>query len=591
MGKIWISLVIVTIVTLLLLQIPSAFCTDSKLPLGKRPKQGGTLVIGVSQMEPAHLNVMAGGATNAEMWGNSIFSQLTAMSADHKTILPDLAESWDMSPDGKTYTFHLRRDVKWHDDVPFTSDDVLFTFQQIIKEKLPAISLLRGVVDMTAPDKYTFVLTLEKASTPFLQLFSMSRHDYMIHIMPKHLYEKTGIRDSPQNLRPIGTGPFRLSEYVKGSHVVLVANKDYYGEGPNIDKIIFKSGISVPSLMAQLEAGEVHNFLDQPIAATDIQRLQNLPKLRVLFWDSGNPARIKFNMNRPPTNDLRVRKALSMILDRAEINTKVYLGSCAPYDTAFPAFYGDYYNPNAKYPAKDVEAAKRLLDEAGYPVKADGKRFSLKFVIGQVMRLPEAALIFAEQLKQVGIDAKVESIDWATFTAQVLQKDDPDFDVSMDGGVTVSGPWELAAHLKTKAKDGIRNIMGYSVSRLDALFDSALTEPDPKKVKDMYYEIQDIILRDLPVTNMFYYTYPKAVASDWHDFWFEFDSAGKRTGEYNWNTVWWDGGTAPVLTATTTERPPVAPTPFESYLVPAVAVIVILVACAAFLFRRKRKTP
>ena len=212
-----------------------------------------TLVLSMSY-EPKFLNVNYDSDLGAPYQNMNIYSKLITYSYINAELHSDLAESWDISEDGLTYTFHLRQDVKWHDGQPFTAADVVWTIEDILREGSAAVSykMISDIDTITAPDDFTVVITLKQPNSAFLANVASY---YGFNILPRHLYEGTDVRANPHNLAPVGTGPFKFAETVPGSHTVMVANPDYFGEGPYVDVLVFRTIPNLATAISALEAG------------------------------------------------------------------------------------------------------------------------------------------------------------------------------------------------------------------------------------------------------------------------------------------------------------------------------------------------
>ena len=169
---------------------------------------------------------------------SQIYSRLVEFERGGTTVVPGLAESWTISPDGKTYTFNLEPKAKWHDGKPLTSEDVIYTAMEFLPLTHPRAKAIFGRCEsITAPDAHTVVFKLKEPFGPFIGAFDISN----LPVMPKHIYAGTDVVKNPANLNPIGSGPFKLKEWVRGSHIHLVRNDDYFKPGlPYLDAIIYR---------------------------------------------------------------------------------------------------------------------------------------------------------------------------------------------------------------------------------------------------------------------------------------------------------------------------------------------------------------
>ncbi len=458
------------------------------------PKKGGTLII-AHWGDPITFNPDAKIDDAGSGIHGCIFSRLVALDTDYN-VIPDLAESWEISDDGLTYTFHLRKGVKWHDGHPFTAADVVWTYKQIMSHKeAPANRHFAPVESIEAPDDYTVVMKLKEPSAPLLGFLAW----YGIYIMPKHLYDITengspvDWLNNPHNQNPIGTGPFKFVEWVKGDHVTLVKNPDYFMGEPYLDKIVFKI---IPDENTALQAflnGEAD--YDGNVSNAQIDTLKKIPGV-VVFQKPG-PSRyyMGFNVGRreSPFHNKKVRFAVAHALNRKEIFEKaIKYGKVAEgfYTPAIPWAF----NPNAKIPDYNPELAEKMLDEAGYPRKEDGWRFEVNLVYFQGQEWRDMSTIIKEQLAKVGIKVKLEEYEIAAYIEKVLKAGD--FDLTVLDGFQGPDPDNLKLRVGT---GGDINVMGYSNPEVDKLLEKAAKLTDKNERAKLYFKVQEILAQDLPI--------------------------------------------------------------------------------------------
>jgi len=421
----------------------------------------------------------------------NIMSKLVDFSADLQ-IIPDLAESWEISDDGLKYVFHLVKNVKWHDGKPFSADDVVWTIESLQKNHGYGEAAVKSVSSVRALDKNTVEFTLKEPNSSFLA--DIARR-YGFTILPKHKYDDgEDPRKNPCNWAPIGTGPFKFVSLVPGSYVEMEANKDYFKGVPAIDKLVFKFYPDMSSASAALEAGDIDAMASSP-PFTDATRLQGDPAFKVGIRPTEIPVWLAFNLSRKPFNDVKVRQALGYAINRDEINKLVYQGLLKPADTVYISSIAWACNPNAKQPPFDRKKAEALLDEAGYPRKNGGIRFTCTYTgfKAAVWGAKEIGDVLKSQLAKVGIDLKLEYLDYAVFSEKILAK--RDFDISWSGGPHGPDPQTFSDFVGT---NGNRNAMGYSNVEVDNLFRQARLSPKTEVQKAAYYRIQEIIAADLP---------------------------------------------------------------------------------------------
>lgn len=460
---------------------------------GTTPKKGGTMVIAYWG-DPISFNPDAKIDDAGSGIYGCIFSRLVALDADYN-VIPDLAKSWEVSKDGLTYIFHLRKGVKWQDGQPFTAADVVWTFDQIMSHKeAPAHAHFVRVKSIEAPNNYTVVIKMKKPYSPFLGFLAW----YGTYIMPKHLYDitKNGSPvdwlNNPHNQKPIGTGPFEFVKWVKGAYVMLKKNPDYFLGEPYLDKIVFKE---IPdqntALQTFLNGGADY---DENTNVAQLGILRKAP--HVVVYTKPSPSRyyLAFNVGRrkSPFHDKKVRFAVAYALNRKDIFDKAI-----KYGKVAEGFYTPAvawaYNPNAKIPDHNIQLAKKLLDEAGYPVK-NGIRFKATLVYFQGQVWSDMATIIKEQLAKIGIKVKLEEYEIATYIQKVLKAGD--FDLTLLDGFQGPDPDNLTLRVGT-GKD--INVMGYSNPEVDKLLSEGSQVVNTKERAKYYFKVQTILSQDLPI--------------------------------------------------------------------------------------------
>lgn len=479
---------------------------------------GGTLVVALSYA-PKFLNV------NYEFDGGNYFIVPNIMDKliDVDTafnLIPGLAETWEVSSDGLQYTFHLAQGVKWHDGVPFTAADVVWTVESLIQESGYGVSAVKGVNQVEALDDYTVRFTLDQVNSAFLQALAVR---YGFFILPKHLYEGTDPRTNPQNWAPVGTGPFKFEELVPGSSVSLVANKEYFKGQPSLDRLIFRNFPNISSAVAALEAGEVGFLASSPAFAEGV-RLMSVPGISVALVPSETAVWLAFNLREAPLDDLRVRQAIAHAIDRDQINQLVYQSLLKPADTVYISIIEGAWNADAKQPNLDLAAAEALLDEAGYPRGANGIRFKLSYSGFQasLWGAREIGEVLRANLARIGIDLETEFYDFAVYAERIQQNHD--FDLAWSGGP--HGP-DPSAFANFVASYGNRNVMGYSNSRVDELFTLAASTAVRDESNHYYQEIQQIVADDLPRLTLLEWSWMNPYQAKYSGFWWEEGSLGK----------------------------------------------------------------
>lgn len=292
---------------------------------------------------------------------------------------PQLAQSWSVSPDGKSYTFKLRPNVKWHDGKPFTSADVRFTVLEVLKKLHPrGRSSFAKVVDVETPDALTAVIKLSQAAPPMLTALASGYESPMV---PKHLFEGTDIAANPYINKPVGTGPFVFKEWQKGSHIVLERNPGYWRAGkPALQRIVFRVINDASARAAGLESGELQIGALSPVPLTDLARLAQNPALSIETrgYAYMSPFMLmEVNIRRPPLNDVRVRQAIAHAIDRQRMTQIVWMGYGKPAVSPIPSSVTTFHSTDIPKYEFNPDKAKKLLDEAGLKPGAGGWRFKI----------------------------------------------------------------------------------------------------------------------------------------------------------------------------------------------------------------------
>lgn len=478
------------------------------------PKRGGTLVIAL-EGEPANLagSFMVG--TMYDMPGNNLFPGLVRLTLDFK-IEPRLAERWTISDDGRTYTFYLNKKAKWHDGKPVTAEDVEYSFNEIICKIQPRArkTYCPNIESAKAVDKHTFVLTLKEPYQDLLRIIGAG--GLAFKLLPKHIYAGTDPKKNPANMEPVGFGAFKFKKWVRGSHIELVRNDDFFIKGkPYLDRIIIQFLPDEASRLLAFENGEV-DFLHSYILPHDqIARFRKDPRFKIVPHGIDCMAVNEFlllNHRNQYLKDVRVRRAIFHAIDRKEVQEKSLFGEGKVAKSHINSNIVWCYTDKFDTYQYDVGKANKLLDEAGFRRGSDGKRFSLRISAASGRPFEgRSAEVIRDQLKAVGIDAKVEIFDRATFIERTFRK----WDFDMSHQLFVTGPSPSLAvtsryHTKQIIKAPFVNGMGYSNLELDNIFDTEYKELDAAKRKQMWIRAQEILMRDLPGIPL--YEVPNVVA-------------------------------------------------------------------------------
>lgn len=469
------------------------------------PKRGGTLIIALENEPPALVPFLTTD-TPTFIVADNIFNALILLD-DNLQPKPDLAKSWTVSPDGLVYTFQLVENAKWHDGKPVTAADVEFTFNELIAKYHPrAGTWWPNVASAKATGPYTFEFRLKTPYVPFLTMLGSVLSSSAL-IMPKHIYEGTDPKTNPYNQKPIGSGPFKFSKWEKGGYVELARNDSYWREGkPYLDRVVLQIMPDAAARFLAFERGEV-DFLHWYIVPYDqLAKLRKDKRFKLL--QKGDAAATNgfmlMNHRNAALKDIRVRQALAYGINRDTLVQRSLFGEAKVAHSHVSSNVKWAFTPEYDYKF-DPEKANKLLDEAGFPRKADGKRFPLRlfWAAGRDYE-GRASEVVKDNLAQLGIDVTVQTFDRPSFTDRVYRQ--WDFDLAMQLFTTGPDPTisvNARYHTKQILKVPFVNAMGYSNPKTDEMFDAEYKIADPAKRTEMWHQIQKQLLTDLPALPLF----------------------------------------------------------------------------------------
>jgi len=458
-----------------------------------------------------------------------VFSGLTRLGPEGEA-LPDLAESWEISEDGLTYTFHLRRDVTWDDGVAFTAEDALFTYELLADPDLPSDPTLRQLwrqVSCSAPDELTLLCELPEPFAPFLAHTT-------IGLLPKHVLEgATGatIADSPFNQAPVGTGPFRLAQ-LDQTKAILRANPTYYGEPPALDKIEPTSNGEPPALdeiefhfypdpstaAAALSRDEVQGLLLGPAASQeDFALLTSTPGLRAYTANRTAYTILFLNNSQPPFDDKALRQAVALSINVDDIIGKLLGGRAVRADS--PIVPGTWaYNPQLEPQPRDLKKAASLLDEAGWQMtdsgirQKKGKELRISLMTDQDPLRIALAQEIANQLAETGIQVTVAPQDSGDLVQKFLVPHQ--YQAAIFGWDPGPDPDPYPAWHSSEVKPDGANLAGYQSEDADRVIEEARQTTDLDKRQALYYTFQQKFQEDVPSVLLYYPVFTYFVAEE-----------------------------------------------------------------------------
>ena len=444
------------------------------------------------------------GAVQNLMVNKVLFSQLVKYDKANFTPVPDLAEKWDISADGLSWTFNLRKGVTWHDGKPFSSDDVKFTLELYKDAKVNSIlrSGMEPISAIETPDPNTVVIKTAEKFSSLPELLC-----YLAFMLPKHLLEGKDASKPVEEFinNPIGTGPFKFGEHVRGDHFTTVANESFYFGKPLIDQVIYKVIPDVNTTVAQVRTGELDIAF---IGTSHLDALKGAQNVRIDEANQMDMRHVGGNEKHPRVGkwfqDKRVRQAISYAIDRNQIIEAVTQNRAYPIVGPIPPFLSTWVNQNLQPWPYDPDRAKKLLGEVGFKpgaggvLELDGEpfRFTMSSDKGQPDR-DQTGLIVQQNLKDVGIDAQIEQLDFNSYMGK--WRVNREFEVVNWYYVTPATP-DLTAYWST---GGSTNEWAYSNPEVDRLFKEARTVFETDQRKAVYDKIQELLHEDQPVAFLY----------------------------------------------------------------------------------------
>lgn len=479
---------------------PAATTAPAAKPAaGGTPRRGGTAIVAVDA-DPETLNLAATTGYSAGDVGSKIFEGLVWLDTDIQAK-PALATSWEITPDGKTYTFKLRQGVKWHDGRDFTAADVKFTFEQLLAKLHPRTrTTLQRLESIETPDPLTVVMKLKDAYAPFL----LQQTAFDAPILPKHLYETGDPATNPANQAPVGTGPFKFAEWNRGSNLKVVRNDQYWDQGkPYLDAIVFQVIPQGPNRSTGLETGEIDFVVDFYLPKADVGRLNSNQQLQSKLGQ-GFPA-IDFMMMNTRTEALarkEARQAIALVVNRELLVQQAMNGLGRPGVGAFGNGFRWLVNEDVTYQKKyplDVEKARSLLQQAGVAPNT-----TLRMVYDPARpQFASGSQIIRDNLRQIGLNVELQPLERSVMIQKVFIEHQ--YDLTLQSFVS-SGDPSIGYHrlyITTNAPTQFTNQSGYSNPRVDELLQRAAVAPNQAERAAAYKEAQVILNEDLPSLVLF----------------------------------------------------------------------------------------
>lgn len=485
-----------TLIVIALLTAISHAQTKAKPKVEPKPVSGGSLTI-AQGVEPPGLDPST--ATSAAIprvvYGN-VLEGLVRIDRDGK-IIPALASEYKISKDGKEYTFLLKKGVKFHDGKAFEAEDVKFTFERLMDPNItiPNRKYYNDIEAVDLIDPHTVKFKLKNVNSMFL--FNLARPDSII------INKQTADR---LKTAPVGTGPFKFVEWVRGDRIHLEKFAAYHRKGlPYLDKVTFKFIGDPSAQIASLKAGDV-DVIGYDVSPENALLLEKDPKFKVLNGYTTTEVILSTNQTRKPFDDVRVRRAMAHAIDRSALIKGAMSGYGVPIGSHMDPGNPYYIDLTSAYPYNPAKA-RQLLAEAGYPNGFEA-----------VIKVPErfayakrSGEILTDMLAQVGIRLKIELTEWGQWIDRVFRN--ADFDLTVIGHAE---PFDIDIYANPKY------YFRYDNPKFQETLKKAEMEPDPKLRRDLYIALQKMISED--AVNGFLFVLPslptmkKEVMNWWKDY-------------------------------------------------------------------------
>jgi peptide/nickel transport system substrate-binding protein len=447
----------------------------------------------VIEFSPTNLDPRIGTDAQSERIDELIFDSLVRRD-EHFNMRPWVAERWEI-PDPRTYIFHLRRDVRFHDDRPLTARDVKWTLDTVRDGSLITLktTTYKLIDRVEAQDDFTLVIHLSEPDGTLLYNLSEGAFGIVPFGSGKQF-----------SGHPIGSGPFRFVRNDPDSQVVLDRNDSYWGEHARVAQVRFAVVPDETTRALELRKGSADIAPSQSLSADTVGTLRRDPQLEVEQQPGTVLAYLAFNLRDPVLKDVRVRQALAHAIDRRSILDYLFGGEGRLADSVLPPQHWAYSSDGPHY-AYDPAQANSMLDAAGYPRGKDGTRFHLLMKIStstESSRLMAAVL--QQQLRKVGIALDIRSFEFATFYSDVNKGSFQLYSLRWIGGNEDPDIFYYAFHSSSfPPKHANRSY--YVNPEIDRLIDEGRATLDQERRKQIYARVQQVLARDLPYINLWYF--------------------------------------------------------------------------------------
>jgi len=494
---------------LAMLAVVASACTSAVRTQSGPGGAADVLRVATGQFDNLNTVLSGGGSSTylSYIWGAYL------LDADDKNqVQPELATeiptvaNGGISKDGLTITFHLRHGVRWQDGVPFDANDVVFTWRLIMDPRTNVVTRLGydKVASMTAVDPYTVRVRLKERFAPaVVSLFGPG--EVPMPVLPRHLLATVpDINKAAYNDKPVGTGAFTIEHYDAATGVTLLANRDYWRGPPKLRRLDFVIVSDANTVLVMLRTGELDAAR---VVGEHALELSKAPGLRVIHQAAPEDLYLSFNTKHPPLDNVRVRRAIAMGVDRAFFLRAFQYGWGALAATDQPP-YSPWNDPHAVMPPYDVAAAGRMLDAAGWHLDAsgyrskNGKRLSLEFAY-ITQRQPDVkfAPFFENEMKTIGVALTLKPYEYNLYYAQKADGgilEGGKYDIALTGWVLGADPDDSTLWMCDQEPPYGYNTSFYCDPRIDAAEHEALQSYDFAARRAAYWKVQELLAEDVP---------------------------------------------------------------------------------------------
>jgi len=457
-------------------------------------------------LQPSSLDIAIQYEAAAMAVNRVVYERLVRYKGNTTEIEPELATSWEQSPDGKEWTFHLQKNVKFHDGTPFNAEAVKFSFDRVLRINQGPAWMFSSIDHIEAVDESTVKFVLKEPFSAFLPVLANIWGTGIVS--PKAVQDNIKDNDDAKTYlqdHMVGTGPYKFVEWVHGDHITLERNMDYWGGWPEktgkpIDKVIIRFITEPATQRLQLEKGDLDIAMN--ISVDDLEAVSKEPGMVLVDEPSLMSTYIRFNVVKPPLDNLKVREAIRLALDYDGMINKIMRGHAV--QMIGPAAIGlPGHNDQLPLFKQDLPKAKQLLEESGVATP-----FTLEYVYetGQEDRRMVGELLQAN-LAELGIKLEIHTLPWESLWGRVSSEDKnetPD--------LTANGWWPDYAdnqnflypmYHSSQWPPNSLNIGFYGNPEVDKLLDEALVETNDNVRLDQYRKAQQLIVNDCPDINLY----------------------------------------------------------------------------------------